>query len=161
MGSTALALPRQLRLSRLYSVALIFAAALTAAAQQPCGCLHPIAVERIHDADTIFGSIDLEIGGISITPEGGFRAGNYDAYEVDRTRERVVGTITPEEMAKGKAATAALKDLLNQGQLYGKPSSLRDPHGRIDVDLYLKMPNGWLDIAAWMDAHNFLRTPRK
>jgi hypothetical protein len=141
--------------------ALWLAASATAADPQPfvpAGCVHPITVERLHDADTVFGAMDLGIEGLTITPKGGWRAGGFDACEVNRDRERVVGPITDEEIAIGKRATADLAGLIKQGQLYGRPTAVTDPHGRGSADLFIKLPNGWLDVAAWMQAHGYLRS---
>ncbi len=169
LAQSAMALSmRALRFLRSYLPCALVAAAVMASSALaqpapdvpfvPSGAIHPMKLERLHDADTIWASMDLEIAGLSISPKGGWRAANYDACEVNRDRERVVGPISDNEIAIGKKATTDLAALIAQGKLYGKPSDLSDPHGRGSAELYIKLPNGWLDVAAWMKAHGYLRS---
>jgi hypothetical protein len=119
-----------------------------------------VLIERVHDADTVFGAIDLGYG-LSLNVHGGIRAADFDAWEVGRQREQVVGPISDEELRKGRIARDALINLLVGNQLWAEDSGDTDPHGRNSSILWIKQGDKWIYLAGWMDQQGHLRTPRK
>lgn len=142
------------------AIALLHAAAVGGAERVQPTAAFELTVIDVHDGDSLRADIHLPFG-IDLRNQP-IRAYGYDAWELARQREQVIGKITDGEISKGKEARDDLKFLLTQGRLYGEDSGERDPHGRVSVKLYLKLKNqGWLDIADWMEAHGHLRTSRK
>jgi hypothetical protein len=124
-------------------------------------CAQLVRVDRIHDADTIFGVIDKGDGVLLDCTKTGIRAAGYDAFEVSRVRHSSATEsqpITDDEIAKGKIARDELARLMAMGQFYVEPSESKDPHGRVLATYWIKLPNGWLHVGSWMQAHGHCRT---
>lgn len=120
-----------------------------------------LTVHRVHDGDSVSASIDLGYG-LSWTPKGGIRAHGYDAWEVGRQREQVIGRISDAEIEKGKAARDDLLELLKTHDLYAEDSGQIDPHGRNSSILWARPRDGkrWLLLATWMEERGHLRVAR-
>lgn len=120
----------------------------------------PVTVLSVHDADSIKAVIHL---GYGLSLEAAIRAYGYDAFEVGRQREQVIGRITDAEIKKGMAARDDLIELLKTHDLFCEDSGESDPHGRNSSILWAKPKTGgkWIFLAKWMEERNHLRVPRE
>ena len=111
---------------------------------------YPVVVGEIHDGDTFRASVDV---GFDLTlRDQPCRLWNFDAWEVDKTR---FSDTTPEEIAKGKQAKAALVKMLGDAKnvvvISRKP--IREKYGRLLVSV---LADG-VDVATAMKAQGWER----
>lgn len=112
---------------------------------QDCLCdTYPLTVTRVIDGDTIVADIDLGLG-VTLTDEV-IRANGYDAWETS-----LRSGVTHQEVAKGKEATEALKDLLQSGQVLLKSDGKRGKYGRRIGELIVKQRTGLVHVAKWAE----------
>ena len=122
-------------------------------------------VERIHDADTVFGTLHLWPG-IAFTPLSGIRAAGFDAWEVSynrRSKATKDQPITAAEIAKGHKATEDLKELLATHDLFCEPTGEQSVYGRAEAIWWAKSKDGngkWIFVGRWMEQRGHLRVPR-
>ena len=142
---------------------IILAAALLTCtitlAEDPPLPLYPVQVSRVIDGDTIKATIQL---GFSITiANRSIRLQGFDAWETSKRRKTV--NVTDEELAKGKLASKALKELLDEhtGRIYLKPAKKSESvYGRLAGYLHIYPEMGDpIDIAEFMTANGFTRNP--
>ena len=145
-------------IARTLALAAVFCLIRAAAAQEiPAGALFPLTDVAVLDGDTIRADVRLPY---SITLEDReIRAADYDAAESSRRRKTV--KVTDEEIVRGKAATAALKELLaREPRLFVQPPTGKgqDVYGRLLGTFYVWRRDGtWLPLADFMRQGGFLR----
>ena len=83
---------------------------------------------RVADGDTV--TADVQLGyGVTLEDER-IRFTGFDAWEASYARRTV--KVTPDEIERGKAATAYLRELLRTGRIYITPGrEHRDHYGRL------------------------------
>ena len=88
-------------------------------------CFVPCCVISVHDCDTLRADVLLPWG-VTLRDQS-IRAAGFDAWEVTTIRETSNSTVnvTPEEIARGKAATIEFRKLLETGTLYLSPVGTR------------------------------------
>lgn len=119
----------------------------------PTGAV-PVEVISLHDADTLRVNVLLPFG-VTLRNKS-IRAFGYDAWEISRTRQTV--KVNASEIEKGKAAKAALEQLIATGTLYVVESGEADPYGRTSAWLYVRTKAGdWISVAAWMEKEGHCR----
>jgi endonuclease YncB( thermonuclease family) len=130
----------------------------------------PIRVLEVKDGDTISADLLLPWG-VTLSDQD-VREQTYDAWEASkRRRSEAAGEITDAEVEKGKAATAALKHLLEDARVFLEPSNRkrqdqsklgdklgdRDNYGRVLGKLWVARGGKWIDIGAEMKRGGHLR----
>ena len=140
----------------LYFVGMLFGTFIAVAAEpRPAGNIYRISVYRVHDADTI-SDCNISLGFNVVLMHQSIRLMGFDAPEVSRTRQGV--TITDEEIAVGKEARDALKQLLLDGEAYVVPApNYRDPRGRQGGYLWVYKDDRWIEIAEWAKERGYTR----
>lgn len=115
----------------------------------PAGAL-PLANVVVKDGDTVSADVLLPLD--IIVHKESIRAGDFDACEVSKTRSAV--EVTPEEIARGKAAKAALKKLVaDADQVWFIPYKKRDKYGRRLGRIFVDD----LSLKDWAEENNFVR----
>lgn len=113
---------------------------------------------RVVDGDTLEADIDLPMR-VTLRQEM-IRCVDYDAWEANKRRRSV--NVTDEEVVKGKAATEALKDLIESGRLLVQlEEDDRDVYGRVLARLFIAKNNTLLSVADWMTTEGHTRTQEK
>ncbi|TXH18530.1 MAG: hypothetical protein E6R03_01975 [Hyphomicrobiaceae bacterium] len=119
----------------------------------------PITITHVLDGDTIRGTITLPWGvGLVDRP---IRLLGYDAWEMHRRRGRE--EISPEEVAKGKAARDALIGLVREAKaavVENSHGTNYDVYGRVLASLKLFINGDWIDVATWMTVSKHCRPER-
>jgi endonuclease YncB( thermonuclease family) len=118
-------------------------------------CAVPLVNFAVHDGDTLIHADILCPFGVTLRNRA-IRAAGYDAWEIDRTRQTV--TVTDAEIERGKAAKAALEQLISSGTLYIEDSGKSDPYGRVSGALGVRTKTGeWIDVAEFMRTNHHTR----
>lgn len=122
---------------------------------EPCdlGPAVRVTVCRVIDGDTI--RADIHLGEGVTLDDRSIRALGYDAWETSRRRRSV--RVTDEEIAKGKMATAALKELFARGEVWVRICKKRDKWGRRLAELTVRTADGELDISQEMKRGGHVR----
>lgn len=106
---------------------------------------------KVVDADTI--TADCILGFDVVLLKQTIRCSDFDAYESSRAR-RTVGTITAEELAKGREAKAELIKLIAESKtVWVMPQKRRDAYGR-------RLGRVFIDskpLAEWATARGYVR----
>jgi len=127
------------------------AAAASTLSAPPPGCAYALDNIRVLDGDTFQADILLPWG-VTLRQQT-IRALGYDAWESSKRRRSV--SVTDAEVAKGKAATVAVRKLFTTARVSCSPGKRdRGPYGRILATI-------WIDgkpLAEWMRRRHFLRT---
>jgi len=109
---------------------------------------------RVIDGDTLEADIDLPMN-ITLRDET-IRCSDYDAWESSKRRRSV--TVSDDEVVRGKAATAALKELLSSGSMLVQlESNERDVYGRVLARLFVQSEGGLVSVASWMREQGHVR----
>jgi hypothetical protein len=118
---------------------------------QPCRA----TVTNIHDADTFECVIHLPFG-VDL-PGRSIRAQGYDAWEVTRARQ-TVGSITDDEIAKGKKARDELAKLCESQSVWLEPSTNPGVYGRTSANVWLRDDKGqWTELSQYAQEHGWCR----
>lgn len=114
----------------------------------------PCVDVTVLDGDSVRASLALPFG--VTLPQRTIRAAGYDAWESSRHRRTV--RVTDEEIARGRAATAALVGLVASGGLYAVDSGQRDTYGRVNAFLWVRRAGGeWVEVKAFMEQGGHVR----
>ncbi len=142
------------------SAEAILAEAVLADAVEPgdLQCYVPLANVRVLDGDTLVADILLPFG-VTLRGEH-LRACDYDAWEVSRHRQSV--DVTDAEIEKGKAAKAAVEQLIGDSEgVYIRPNPAgrdRDVYGRVLAKFSIVKKEGpVVDLGRWMRARHYVR----
>lgn len=131
------------------TIAIALLLAIDAAPTSAVECVNV----RLHDGDT--AHCDINLGwGVTLRNRS-IRAFGYDAPEINRVRQTV--EVTEDEIARGRAAKAALEQLIADGGLWAEDSGETDPYGRISARLWVRKGTEWIDVARWMRARKHTR----
>ena len=122
---------------------------------RPAANLYPLSNLTVYDGDTV--KADVDIGFDLMLSQQAIRSLGYDAPELTRTRRTVV--VTEAEIARGRAARAALVALLADGEPYIAPpeGDDTDAYGRRLGYLFVRRGSEWLDVAEAMRAEGHER----
>lgn len=126
-----------------------------APASRPAANLYPLSNVSVYDGDSV--KADVDIGFDLMLSQQSIRAMGYDSPELTRTRRSVV--VTDAEIARGRAARAALVALLADGEPYIAPpdGDDTDAYGRRLGYLFVRRGGEWLDVAETMRAEGHER----
>jgi len=140
-------------------VATVTASLVLLAQDRPLPVPHtvqPVTLLSVTDGDTYWVQPDVRWE---------IRLSNADTWESRSVRRTGSGSITKAEIAKGKAATAAVEQLLKSGKLYldvehdPKTGEMaRDNFGRLLGRVIVKQQDGTVtDVGVWLTANGHVR----
>jgi hypothetical protein len=119
-------------------------------------CWCAVTVKRYHDIDTI-PLCDLQLPYGVVLTNVSLRAADFDALEVDRTRQTV--TVTDKEIAEGRRGALVFQKMCDSGQLQVCPpiDGETDPYGRKRGRFRIVIGQRTVMVKEWAAKNGFLR----
>ena len=136
------------------AVAQDTSSAFMASPDWPAVSYYELTNVRVVDGDTLEADINFPMN-ITLRSET-IRCSDYDAWESSKRRRSV--TVTDDEVAMGKSATAALNKLLSSGSMLVQlESNERDVYGRVLARLFVRSEGTLVSVASWMKEQGHVR----